>query len=112
MQTKKAIKNQKIPPQGQSNKKVFEKQNKNNKNESEFKMKKTVKNTYRQVKKELQKHVSIIHLTKKELGLVYEAQKTGDLSAVYQTKIYSKYGGEYCALQEVIYELFGKKEDK
>ena len=59
--------------------------------------------TYQEVKEEILKfHRKVFHMTKKEFQTILTAQKTGDWQPVYQTKLYIKYGGEYCSILEVL----------
>ncbi|MGX2947094.1 hypothetical protein [Enterococcus alishanensis] len=62
---------------------------------------------YQMVKEELLAfHRPIVHMTKKEFDLIMTATVTGNWQPVYETRIYIKYGGEYCSILQVIDYLF------
>ncbi|MGG5373383.1 hypothetical protein [Enterococcus sp. AZ196] len=63
--------------------------------------------TYAAVVKELKIHKNPIHLTKKELKIILEDQKNETIEETKKTRIYQKYGGEYCSLLQVLHQLGG-----
>jgi hypothetical protein len=58
--------------------------------------------TYEQIKEEMNRKRSVKHWSKKDIKMIKDAQKTGDYTEVYQSKLYNKYSGEYCTLLEVL----------
>lgn len=63
--------------------------------------------TYSAVVKELRTHRTHIHLTKKELKIILDGRKNGTIEETKKTRIYQKYGGEYCSLMQVLHHLEG-----
>ncbi|MBL1227233.1 hypothetical protein [Enterococcus sp. BWR-S5] len=61
--------------------------------------------TYKQVIQRLRKERAKVHLTKKEFSLIITAMLTGNWNEVFKTKIYQKYGGEYCQTQLIICQI-------
>lgn len=63
--------------------------------------------TYAAVVKDLRTHRNPIHLTKKELKIILDGRKSGSIEETKKTRIYQKYGGEYCSLMQVLHQLEG-----
>lgn len=57
---------------------------------------------YKEIKSELKKERNIIHMTKKELSLILEAIESNNWDKVKETKLYTKYSGEYCEILAII----------
>lgn len=64
--------------------------------------------TYSAVVEELKKHKNPVHLTKKELQIILDGQETGNFEETHKTRLYIKYGGEYCSLLEVLNYMKGE----
>jgi hypothetical protein len=57
---------------------------------------------YTTLKNELKEHKRVCHLTKLEFQAILCAYATNDWQAVYTTRLYKNYSGEYCLLLELI----------
>lgn len=64
------------------------------------------KEQYTKVVELMKKERSKKHFGKNDVLAILEAQKTSDWTEVHASKLYNKYGGEYCSLLEVIHQVF------
>ena len=61
-----------------------------------------LKYDYNKVKTLMDHERNVKHWSKKDLQLIQEAKETDNWKKVYNSKLYNKYGGEYCSLLEVL----------
>lgn len=64
------------------------------------------KQQYEKVVELMKRERSKKHFGKKDVIAILKAKEDGDWSEVHKSKLYNKYGGDYCSLLEVVNQVF------